>query len=436
MTDNHTINMDINKNNGKTVSIEEIAKKAHDAAGKIAEAGSAVKLSVLSTLKELLIKDRKAIEAENAKDIENAKAAGLSKPMIDRLFISDKVFSSMLNSIDDVMKIKDPVGEIENMSIRPNGLMVGRMRIPLGVIGIIYESRPNVTIDASILCLLSGNAVILRGGSEAINSNKMLASIVSESLEINNLPPEAVSIIPNTDRSAITELISLKKYIDLIIPRGGEGLISFVTENSKIPVIKHDKGVCHIYVDKYADIKKSIDVIINAKVQRPSVCNALETLLVHSDIIGDFMPAMLDELKNNGVETRVDGEIMNIFKSRFNFITQASDADWDAEYLSLTLAVKTVKDVDEAIEHIRLHGSDHTESIMTENYTRALEFIKKVNSSCVLVNASTRFNDGFELGLGAEIGISTSKIHAYGPMGAKELTTTKFVVFGNYQKRT
>ena len=436
MTDNDRINIDINKHNNKTVSIEEIAKKAHDAAGKIAEAGSSVKLSVLSTLKELLIKNRKAIEAENAKDIENAKAAGLSKPMIDRLFISDKVFSSVLNSIDDVMKIKDPVGEIENMAVRPNGLMVGRMRIPLGVIGIIYESRPNVTVDASILCLLSGNAVILRGGSEAINSNKMLASIVSESLEINNLPPEAVSIIPYTDRSAITELISLKKHIDLIIPRGGEGLISFVTENSKIPVIKHDKGVCHIYVDKYADIKKSIDVIINAKVQRPSVCNALETLLVHSDIIGDFMPVMLDELKNNGVETRVDGEIMNIFKSRFNFITQASDADWDAEYLNLTLSVKTVKDMDEAIEHIKRHGSNHTESILTENYSRALEFIKKVNSSCVLVNASTRFNDGFELGLGAEIGISTSKIHAYGPMGAKELTTTKFVVFGNYQKRT
>ena len=436
MTDNDRINIDTNKNNNKTVSIEEIAKKARDASGKIAEAGSAVKLSVLSTLKDLLIKDRKAIEAENEKDVESAKAAGLSKPMIDRLFISGKVFSSMLNSIDDVMKSKDPVGEIENMAVRPNGLMVGRMRIPLGVIGIIYESRPNVTIDASILCLLSGNAVILRGGSEAINSNKMLASIVSESLRINGLPPETVSIIPYIDRSAITEMISLRKYIDLIIPRGGEGLISFVTENSKIPVIKHDKGVCHIYVDKYADIKKTIDVIINAKVQRPSVCNALETLLVHSDIMNDFMPAMLDELKRNEVETRVDGEIMNIFKSRYNFIIPAADADWDAEYLNLTLAVKTVKNIGEAIEHIRLHGSNHTESIMTENYTRALEFIKKVNSSCVLVNASTRFNDGFELGLGAEIGISTSKIHAYGPMGAKELTTTKFVVFGNYQKRT
>ena len=423
-------------NMSKTASIEEIAEKAYGASSNMANAGPAIKLNVLGTLKDLLIKNKKRIEAENAKDIESAKAAGLSKPMLDRLHIGEKTFSSMLNSIDDVMKIKDPVGEIENIAVRPNGLMVGRMRIPLGVIGIIYESRPNVTIDASILCLLSGNAVILRGGSEAINSNKILASIVSESLKINGLPPEAVSIVPYTDRSAIAEMISLKKYIDLIIPRGGEGLISFVTENSKIPVIKHDKGVCHIYVDKYADINKSVDVIINSKVQRPSVCNALETLMVHSDIMGDFMPEMFAELKKNGVETRVDDEIMNIFKNRFNFITPATDADWDAEYLNLTLSVKAVKNMDEAIEHIKRHGSNHTESILTENYSRALEFIKKVNSSCVLINASTRFNDGFELGLGAEIGISTSKIHAFGPMGAKELTTTKFVVFGNYQKRT
>ena len=423
-------------NMSKAASIEEIAEKAYGASSSIANADPAIKLNILGILKDLLIKNKKRIEAENAKDIESAKAAGLSKPMLDRLHIGEKTFSSMLNSIDDVMKIKDPVGEIENIAVRPNGLMVGRMRIPLGVIGIIYESRPNVTIDASILCLLSGNAVILRGGSEAINSNKILASIVSESLKINGLPPEAVSIVPYTDRSAIAEMISLKKYIDLIIPRGGEGLISFVTENSKIPVIKHDKGVCHIYVDKYADINKSVDVIINSKVQRPSVCNALETLMVHSDIMGDFMPEMFAELKKNGVETRVDDEIMNIFKNRFNFITPATDADWDAEYLNLTLSVKTVKNMDEAIEHIKRHGSNHTESILTENYTRALEFIKKVNSSCVLINASTRFNDGFELGLGAEIGISTSKIHAFGPMGAKELTTTKFVVFGNYQKRT
>ena len=423
------------KQNDRTPPIEEIAEKAYGASSNIASAGSETKLNILRTLKGLLIKHKKLIEAENYKDVENAKSAGLSKPMTDRLFISEKTFDSMIDSIEDVMKIKDPVGEIENITTRPNGLMVGRMRIPLGVIGIIYESRPNVTIDASILCLLSGNAVILRGGSEAIHSNKILASIVSESLEINGLPPEAVSMVPYTDRSAIKELISQKKYIDLIIPRGGEGLISFVTENSKIPVIKHDKGVCHIYVDKYADASESIGVIINSKAQRPSVCNALETLLVHSEILDKFMPLMLGELKKNKVETRVDGEILHIFKDKFNFITPAADADWDAEYLNLTLSIKAVKNMDEAIKHIKLHGSNHTESIMTENYSRALEFIKKVNSSCVLVNASTRFNDGFELGLGAEIGISTSKIHAFGPMGARELTTTKFIVLGNYQKR-
>ena len=423
------------KQNDRMPPIEEIAEKAYGASSNIASAGSETKLNILRTLKGLLIKHKKPIEAENHKDVENAKSAGLSKPMTDRLFISEKTFDSMINSIEDVMKIKDPVGEIENITTRPNGLMVGRMRIPLGVIGIIYESRPNVTIDASILCLLSGNAVILRGGSEAINSNKILASIVSESLDINGLPPEAVSMVPYTDRSAIKELISQKKYIDLIIPRGGEGLISFVTENSKIPVIKHDKGICHIYVDKYADVSESIGVIINSKAQRPSVCNALETLLVHSEILDKFMPLMLAELKKNNVETRVDGEILHIFKNKFNFITPAADADWDAEYLNLTLSIKAVKNMDEAIKHIKLHGSNHTESIMTENYSRALEFIKKVNSSCVLVNASTRFNDGFELGLGAEIGISTSKIHAFGPMGARELTTTKFIVLGNYQKR-
>lgn len=425
----------MNKTRERTVSVEEIARKAFEASGFMANADSTVKLNVLKTLKDLLVANRKKIESENKKDVENGKAQGLSGPMLDRLIISEKTFASILGSIDDVMKIKDPIGEIEEISIRPNGLKVGKMRIPLGVIGIIYESRPNVTVDASILCLLSGNAVVLRGGSEAINSNKILASIVSESLKINGLPPDAVSMVPYPDRSAVTELISQKKYIDLIIPRGGEGLISFVTENSKIPVIKHDKGVCHIYVDRDADIKKSVGVIINAKAQRPSVCNALETLLVDSAMLDEFMPAIIEGLNGKGVELRVDGKIMKSFKGRYGYIKSARTDDWDAEYLSLILAVKSVKNMDEAVEHIRLHGSGHTEAILTENYTRAMEFIKRVNSSCVLVNASTRFNDGFELGLGAEIGISTSKIHAFGPMGAKELTSSKFIVLGNYQVR-
>ncbi|MCL4542606.1 MAG: glutamate-5-semialdehyde dehydrogenase [Deltaproteobacteria bacterium] len=420
----------------KTQSVEEIARHASVASSFIANAGTNTKLNILNAIKTLLIENKNNIILENIKDIGNAKSHGLSAQVIDRLTISEKTFNSMIKGIEDVEKIKDPVGEIADITVRPNGLMVGKMRIPLGVIGIIYESRPNVTIDASILCLLSGNAVILRGGSEAFNSNMILTSIISESLKLNGLPTQIVSMVPYTDRSAVKDLISQKGYIDLIIPRGGEGLISYVTENSKIPVIKHDKGLCHIYIDEHADIKKSVNVVINAKVQRPSVCNALETLLVHSSILGKFMPEILNELKKYDVEVRVDTEILNIYKHKFNFLVAAKDADWDSEYLNLTLAVKSVPDMHAAIEHIKKHGSNHTEAILTENYGNALEFIKRVNSSCVLINASTRFNDGFELGLGAEIGISTSKIHAFGPMGARELTTTKFIVFGDYQTRS
>ncbi|MHB1646089.1 MAG: glutamate-5-semialdehyde dehydrogenase [Candidatus Acididesulfobacter diazotrophicus] len=419
----------------QNISIEIIAKQTYEASRFIANSSSAIKLSLLNDIEKLLIDKKEFLKSENLKDIANARINSLKKPLIDRLTISDNTMDSMIKSIEDVKKIKDPIGEIENISIRPNGLMVGKMRIPLGVIGIIYESRPNVTIDASILCLLSGNAAILRGGSEAINSNLALISIIKEALRKNKLPEETISMVPYTDRSAVLELISKKKYIDIIIPRGGEGLISFVTENSKIPVIKHDKGVCHIYIDEACDIQKAVKIVINAKVQRPSVCNALETLLVHEKITDEFMPVLLKELHSKGVETRLDGNLLNIFKNKFKFITAASENDWNEEYLDLILSIKSVNSIESAIEHIKEHGSNHTEAIITENYTNAMDFIRKVNSSCVLINASTRFNDGFELGLGAEIGISTSKIHAYGPMGAKELTTTKFVVFGNYQTR-
>ena len=419
----------------QNISIEIIAKQTYEASRFIANSSSAIKLSLLNDIEKLLIDKKEFLKSENLKDITSAKINSLKKPLIDRLTISDNTMDSIIKSIEDVKKIKDPIGEIENISIRPNGLMVGKMRIPLGVIGIIYESRPNVTIDASILCLLSGNAAILRGGSEAINSNLALISIIKEALRKNKLPEETISMVPYTDRSAVLELISKKKYIDIIIPRGGEGLISFVTENSKIPVIKHDKGVCHIYIDEACDIQKAVKIVINAKVQRPSVCNALETLLVHEKITDEFMPVLLKELHSKGVETRLDGNLLNIFKNKFKFITAASENDWNEEYLDLILSIKSVNSIESAIEHIKEHGSNHTEAIITENYTNAMDFIRKVNSSCVLINASTRFNDGFELGLGAEIGISTSKIHAYGPMGAKELTTTKFVVFGNYQTR-
>ncbi|MHB1678938.1 MAG: glutamate-5-semialdehyde dehydrogenase [bacterium] len=421
--------------NNQNLSIEIIAKQTYEASRFIANSSSSIKLSLLNDIEKLLIDKKEFLISENLKDIKNARIHSLKESLIDRLTISDSTMDSMIASIEDVKKIKDPIGEIENISIRPNGLMVGKMRIPLGVIGIIYESRPNVTIDASILCLLSGNAAILRGGSEAINSNLALISIIKEALRKNKLPEDTISMVPYTDRSAVIELISQKKYIDLIIPRGGEGLISFVTENSKIPVVKHDKGVCHIYIDEACDIQKAVKIVINAKVQRPSVCNSLETLLVHEKISDKFMPVLLKELHSKGVETRLDDNLLNIFKNKFKFITAASDNDWNEEYLDLILSIKSVNNIESAIEHIKKHGSNHTEAIITENYTNAMDFIRKVNSSCVLINASTRFNDGFELGLGAEIGISTSKIHAYGPMGAKELTTTKFVVFGNYQTR-
>ncbi len=419
----------------QNLSIETIAKQTYEASSFIANASSLTKLSLLNDIGKLLLENQEFLISENSKDIRHARKNSLKESLIDRLTVSEKTINSMTASIEDVKKIKDPIGEIENISIRPNGLMVGKMRIPLGVIGIIYESRPNVTLDASILCLLSGNAAVLRGGSEAINSNLALIYIIKEALKKNGLPENIISMVPYTDRSAVLELISQKKYIDLVIPRGGEGLISFVTENSKIPVVKHDKGVCHIYIDDACNIQKAVDIVINAKVQRPSVCNALETLLVHEKIADKFMPVMLKELSDRNVETRLDNELLHIFKNQFKFATAASANDWSEEYLDLILSIKSVNNIDSAIEHIKRYGSNHTEAIITENYTNAMEFIKKVNSSCVLINASTRFNDGFELGLGAEIGISTSKIHAYGPMGAKELTTTKFVVFGNYQTR-
>lgn len=417
-------------------SIEEIAREAYEASSFIANAGISVKVSILDSIRELMLDRKSELISENAKDIEFAKSEGLSKSMIDRLAISEKTFDSIIKSIDDVKKIKDPVGNIEDVTTRPNGLMVGKMRIPLGVIGIIYESRPNVTVDASILCLLSGNAVVLRGGSEAFNSNMFLGNIIADSLKMNGLPPQVVSLVPYRERSAVRELISQKKYIDLIIPRGGEGLISFVTENSTIPVIKHDKGLCHIYADEDADIEKSINVILNAKAQKPSVCNALETLLVHTSVSGRLMPRLLEELHRKEVKIRVDEDLFKTYAGDYNFIYPATAEDWDTEYLDMILSIKLVQNMDSAIDHIKRHGSEHSESILTENYGRAMDFIKKVNSSCVLINASTRFNDGFELGLGAEIGISTSKIHAFGPMGARELTTTKFIVFGNYQVRS
>jgi glutamate-5-semialdehyde dehydrogenase len=374
----------------------------------------------------------KFLLAENAKDVAGAKKSGISRAMLERLTLKQATIEQMAKGLREVAALPDPVGKVTSMWRRPNGLLVGRMRIPLGVIGIIYESRPNVTVDASALCLKSGNAVILRGGSESINSNLAIASILQGVLRKTSLPVNAIQVIGLIDREAVSAMLQLDEYIDLIIPRGGEELIRAVVAQSKIPVLKHYKGVCHIFVDAQADIDMAVNVCLNAKTQRPGVCNALETLLVHKDIARKFLPQAANKLKKAGVVIRGCEKTNLILKN----IEKAGENDWYAEYLDLILAVKIVEDIDEAIAHIEKYGSLHTESIITNDYANSQRFLNEVNSSTVMINASTRFSDGFELGLGAEIGISTTKLHAFGPMGLEELTTTKFIIYGNGQVRT
>lgn len=408
-----------------------IARSAKDASLVLSRLDTAVKNKALLNMADALVKNALSLKEENKKDLVAAEKKGLSKAMIDRLTLSDKVIANMAASLKEVAALPDPVGEVSGMWKRPNGLMVGRMRIPLGVIGIIYEARPNVTADAAGLCLKSGNAVILRGGSEAINSNLAICKILNAACRDAGVPETAIQVVPIVDREAVLELLKLEDYIDLIIPRGGEGLIRFVTENSKIPVIKHYKGVCHVFVDEFADIGMASDIAFNAKVQRPGVCNAMETLLVHKNIAQRFLPVIYERYRQAGVELRGCPETRGILKD----IKEAKEEDWGAEYLDLILAIKIVSDMDSAMAHIAKYGSMHTESIVTKDYANAQRFLKEVNSSTVLVNASTRFSDGFELGLGAEIGISTTKLHAFGPMGLTELTTQKFIVYGNGQVR-
>jgi len=337
----------------------------------------------------------------------------------------------MVKGLKEVAQLPDPVGTIQNSYVRPNRLQVARIRIPLGVIGIIYESRPNVTIDAAGLCLKAGNTIILRGGSEAYHSNMVLTEVINQSLEECGLPGEAVQYIPTREREAVKIMLAQEENIDLIIPRGGEGLIRFVVQNATIPVLKHYKGVCHVYVDEGADLSMSENICFNSKVQRPGVCNAMETMLVHSSIANTFLPAMAKHFFDYHVELRGCPKTCEIVPKA----TPASDEDWGAEFLDLILAVKIVENIDEAIAHIDQYSSNHTDAIVTSDYTRARKFVNEVDSSVVLVNASTRFNDGGQLGLGAEIGISTSKLHAFGPMGAEELTGTKFIVMGEGQVR-
>jgi glutamate-5-semialdehyde dehydrogenase len=409
-----------------------ICRAARKAAAPLGRADASRKNAALAAMASGLREKAGYLKEENAKDIEGGRAKGLSAAMLDRLLLNDARIRQMAEGIEEVIALPDPVGEVERMGRRPNGLWVGRMRIPLGVIGIIYESRPNVTADAAALCVKSGNAVVLRGGSEAIRSNTAIAGILREALAAGGLPEDAVSVVGKTDREAIDVLLAAEEYLDLVIPRGGEGLIRSVAEKSRIPVIKHYKGVCHIFVDEGADLDQAIAVCVNAKAQRPGVCNAMETLLVHEKAAETFLPAVAAELVRRGVEIRGCPRTMSLVPSA----RPAGDGDFGTEFLDLILAVRVVPSMDAAMEHIRTYGSLHTEAILTRDHARAMRFVREVDSSLVLVNASTRFNDGFQLGLGAEIGISTSKIHAFGPMGLAELTTTKFIAFGDGQVRT
>lgn len=408
-------------------SAKEIASRAKKAKSEIARADTITKNKILSKISQLLESKKDEIIYANKQDLENAEKNGISKALLDRLKLDEKRIKGLINSVEEIVKLPDPVGEIVEMRRRPNGMLVGRMRIPLGVVFAIYEARPNVTVDIASLCIKSGNAVILRGGSEAIKTNSILAKIIREAIESEGINPDVVIFVDNPSYDLVLELIKLEDMIDLVIPRGGEKLIRAISENSRVPVLKHYKGVCHIFVDEYADLEKAYKICLNAKVQRPSVCNAMETLLVHKNIAEKFLPKMGEIFRENGVEIRGCDETRKFIP----YAKPATEDDWYAEYLDLILAVRVVNSIDEAIEHIRKYGSSHTESIITENYSNAMKFIREVDSSSVMVNASTRLADGYEYGLGAEVGISTTKIHAYGPMGLEGLTTLKWILFGD-----
>jgi glutamate-5-semialdehyde dehydrogenase len=413
-------------------TITDMARRAKKAARSLVTLSTEAKNNVLLHMASAIGEKREFIQSENRKDLTSGREKGLSAAMLDRLELSDKVIESMMNGLHEVASLPDPVGEVEKMVKRPNGLLVGRMRVPLGVIGMIYESRPNVTVDAAALCLKAGNAILLRGGSEAIHSNRALASVLQDALQSQGIAADAIQVIPVTDREAVNIMLSQEEYLDLIIPRGGEGLIRFVSETSRIPVLKHYKGVCHIYVDRDADLTKATPLIINSKTQRPGVCNALEGVLIHKAIAEEYLPVLAAELKKNGVRLLGCQESVRLVSD----ITPAMDSDWGTEFLDLILCIKIVDDMEGAFAYIDEYGSQHTETIVTENYSNAQRFLAEVDASAVMVNASTRFNDGGELGLGAEIGISTTKLHAYGPMGLEELTTKKFIIYGQGQVRS
>jgi len=412
--------------------MEELGKRARAAARRMSFAEGRDKDAAIAALSRLLAEERQAIAAANAKDLEAALAKNYDAPFVDRLRLTDAVVAAMAQACAEVAAMPDPVGALDTTWKRPSGLLVGKMRIPLGVIAMIYESRPNVTVDSAILCLKAGNAVVLRGGSEAFHSNMCLAGLIRRALTESGLPADAVQVVETTDRAAVEALLKLDQYIDVIIPRGGEGLIRAVVEGARMPVLKHYKGVCHVYVDAAADLAQAEEIVFNAKCQRPGVCNAAEGLLVHAAVARDFLPRVAARLGRAGVQFRACPRSLPLLGAG---AVPIADADKGYEFHDLVLAVLVVDSQEEAQDYIAAYGSNHTEAIVTRDHAAAMRFLREVDASLVAVNASTRFNDGGELGLGAEIGICTSKLHSYGPMGVKELTTTKFVCLGDGQVR-
>ena len=412
--------------------MQGVGQAARSASRLMALAGANAKNRALEAIAAAILNNSATLIAENLKDVDAATANGLDAASVDRLTLTEKTIKGMAEGLRQIAALSDPIGEISDLKFRPTGIQVGKMRVPLGVIGIIYESRPNVTADAAGLCLKSGNAAILRGGSEAIHSNQAIAACVHQGLREAGLPETAVQVIATTDRAAVGELITMKDYVDVIVPRGGKSLIERISNEARIPVIKHLDGICHVYIDDEADFDKAIRIADNAKTHRYGVCNAMETLLVAQDVADEVLPPLCKIYLDKGVELRGDKTACMLVPQ----MKAATEEDWRTEYLAPILSVRVVADLDEAIDHINTYSSQHTDSIVTENYTKAMRFLREVDSSSVMVNASTRFADGFEYGLGAEIGISTDKIHARGPVGLEGLTSQKYIVLGNGQIRT
>jgi glutamate-5-semialdehyde dehydrogenase len=414
--------------------INEFGQRARAASRAMARADTAVKNQALTLIAAAIRRDAALLKEANRRDMEAARAAGLAPAMLDRLMLSDQAIATMAEGLEQIVALPDPIGEISNMKFRPTGIQVGQMRVPLGVIGIIYEARPNVTVDAAGLCIKSGNATILRGGSEAIHCNQALARLVKEGMAGAGLPADGVQIVETTDRAAVGALITMPEYVDVIVPRGGKGLIERLMREATVPMIKHLDGICHVYIDDQADIEKALPVAFNAKCHRYGTCNTMETLLVAREVAPEVLLRLAELYKTKEVELRADETAYGLLAG-YPHLAHATEEDWHTEYLAPILAVKVVDDLDEAIDHINTYSSRHTDAIVTENYSRALRFLREVDSASVMVNASTRFADGFEYGLGAEIGISNDKLHARGPVGLEGLTSLKYVVFGHGEIR-